>query len=677
MRTRIVWVLSTAVLAAILGCGGGGGDGETALRAENSAAARTEVLAAGESGCVSGGIRVDAGIDDNGNSVLDDVEVDSSQVVCNGAPGADGTNGLAGLVDVAAEAAGGNCTHGGQKIRSGNDADNDGQLDADEVAALSYVCNGAPGTGGTNGTNGTDGATALVNVSPEAAGGNCTYGGRKIESGSDADGDGQLDTGEVIASATSYVCNGAPGTNGTDGTNGTNGLSSAVRLQTVAAGVGGCALGGVQVDVGIDSNGNGELDDGEVGDTEYVCNAALYKSLTVTTPEPAGLSCPGGGQRIETGLDVNGDETLQGTEVMAYSFTCNPPSPPRVLYVDDDSPAETPDGASWETAYRHPQDAMNAANWGDEIWVAEGWYESSVDFDSAFPLLVMKDGVSVYGGFAGTETARGERDPATYATEFNGASIKGASHALLSGVRISGAEPYPGTVVDSASAENFTLADCVISDNSAGSDYGELSTGGIAISSGWVRNCTFFNNSGTTAPVYVPRDSAGTVKVEGCLFYENFGYYSGGVLASGSGVVEIVNSTFFSNWSNSNGWLYVEQGLPGQTGHTYVTNTIAWSTGGIVGWTAPVVSYSDIEGGYSGTGNIDADPLFSNPFNFPPDFSLQPGSPAIDAGNNAAVPAYLTADVAGNPRIADDNDDAAATVNMGAFEGPPAAPPIE
>jgi len=45
------------------------------------------------------------------------------------------------------------------------------------------------------------------------------------------------------------------------------------------------------------------------------------------------------------------------------------------------------------------------------------------------------------------------------------------------------------------------------------------------------------------------------------------------------------------------------------------------------------VSYSDIDGGWTGEGNINSDPIFVDPGN--DDFHLQPGSPCIDAGNPA------------------------------------------
>ncbi len=48
-----------------------------------------------------------------------------------------------------------------------------------------------------------------------------------------------------------------------------------------------------------------------------------------------------------------------------------------------------------------------------------------------------------------------------------------------------------------------------------------------------------------------------------------------------------------------------------------------------------------------GPGTVTADPLFVSTT----DFHLQPGSPAINAGNNAAIPAGVTTDIEGNPRI--------------------------
>ena len=68
------------------------------------------------------------------------------------------------------------------------------------------ICHGKDGTNGTNGTDGKDGTTvlSLVRVSNEDAGANCFKGGKKIETGLDDDGDGELSASEVDSAA--YIC---------------------------------------------------------------------------------------------------------------------------------------------------------------------------------------------------------------------------------------------------------------------------------------------------------------------------------------------------------------------------------------------------------------------------------------------------------------------------------------
>jgi hypothetical protein len=78
------------------------------------------------------------------------------------------------------------------------------------------------------------------------------------------------------------------------------------------------------------------------------------------------------------------------------------------------------------------------------------------------------------------------------------------------------------------------------------------------------------------------------------------------------------------------------------------------------------VRYSDVQGGYSGTGNISLDPRlgpFGNNNGGPTlTIALEPGSPAIDAGNNAFIPAGVTTDQRGFPRVS------GAAVDLGAYE---------
>jgi hypothetical protein len=53
--------------------------------------------------------------------------------------------------------------------------------------------------------------------------------------------------------------------------------------------------------------------------------------------------------------------------------------------------------------------------------------------------------------------------------------------------------------------------------------------------------------------------------------------------------------------------------------------------GSLSAWSTPTVTYSNIEGGAAGPGNIDANPLWSNPGAL--DYALLPGSPCINSGN--------------------------------------------
>lgn len=87
-----------------------------------------------------------------------------------------------------------------------------------------------------------------------------------------------------------------------------------------------CAAGGTKIEAGPDEDSDGVLDPEEVTSTSFVCDGGGgHDSLVTTTEEPAGANCPFGGTKIETGLDVDDDGTLDPEEVNAAStsFVCN------------------------------------------------------------------------------------------------------------------------------------------------------------------------------------------------------------------------------------------------------------------------------------------------------------------------------------------------------------------
>lgn len=158
-------ILATLLLAA---CGGGEilGVGPTA-NAPNTPKTNSYLTAfhntAPVSDCPTGGISIDAGVDNNVNGVLDTVEITSTQFVCNGAVGAIGFNAL---VAITTEPPSANCIIGGKKVSVGSDTNVNGILDNAEIISSSYICSSVDGTNGTNGTIGTNGLNTLVTGLP-------------------------------------------------------------------------------------------------------------------------------------------------------------------------------------------------------------------------------------------------------------------------------------------------------------------------------------------------------------------------------------------------------------------------------------------------------------------------------------------------------------------------------
>jgi len=87
-----------------------------------------------------------------------------------------------------------------------------------------------------------------------------------------------------------------------------------------------------------------------------------------------------------------------------------------LCYVDMDATGGTNNGNSWTNAYLSLQSALTDTNC-TEIWVAEGLYKPGAAQTDTFQI---SSGVAVYGGFAGTETARTQRNWNTNITVLSG-----------------------------------------------------------------------------------------------------------------------------------------------------------------------------------------------------------------------------------------------------------------
>ncbi|WP_298550275.1 hypothetical protein [uncultured Algibacter sp.] len=286
-------ILLGLTIIFFMGCEGEQGEtgatGETGASGLNSLVNITNV-SSGDT-CENGGVKVDFGVDNNANGILEGNEILGTNYICNG------VDGNTSLTSVVTEPAGDNCENGGVKIDSGVDVNGNGTLDADEITTTAYVCNGIDGNDG------------LIKTTNEAAGINCENGGLKIDSGIDANSNGTLEDDEITATA--YVCNGIDGNN------------SLTKITDEAAGTN-CENGGLKIDTGVDTNGNGVLDDTEIRATAYACNGVDGNiSLVNVTDELAGENCENGGVKIESGVDDNGNGTLDEEEITVTRFVCD------------------------------------------------------------------------------------------------------------------------------------------------------------------------------------------------------------------------------------------------------------------------------------------------------------------------------------------------------------------
>jgi hypothetical protein len=98
------------------------------------------------------------------------------------------------------------------------------------------------------------------------------------------------------------------------------------------------------------------------------------------------------------------------------------------------------DGTDWANAFTSLQSALTAASSADQIWVAAGTYTPTLTVGGTsdrFKSFQMKDGVAIYGGFAGAETSVDQRvmqnNPSILSGDLLGDDIYGSSSGTFWG----------------------------------------------------------------------------------------------------------------------------------------------------------------------------------------------------------------------------------------------------
>ncbi len=289
----------------------------------------------------------------------------------------------------------------------------------------------------------------------------------------------------------------------------------------------------------------------------------------------------------------------------------------------------------------------NFANWGGGIG------------NAGFPVpkLVNCTFTANYAGYKGGAIANAEsRSTLENCTlianhaELGGAIYNGEASAMLTNCTLIGNSAKRGGAVHNNDG-SVRMTNCIVSENSC------TEKGGV---------------------VYLGSDDGATLT--NCILTANSAEKGGVLYVGNDSYARLKNCTVTGNWATDNGGaLYVDG-----PDDAIITNCILWSDTPqeIYPDNEMVLIYSDVEGGWPGQGNIDADPCFVEPgyrdangLWIDGDYHLLQTSACINAGDNNSLPAdiqdldgdsntteQIPYDLDGNPRIVYD------VVDMGAFE---------
>ncbi len=346
----------------------------------------------------------------------------------------------------------------------------------------------------------------------------------------------------------------------------------------------------------------------------------------------------------------------------------------------------TSDGSTWANASADLQAMILASASGDEVWVMAGVYRPQKDAsgntnptDSRNKLFYMKDGVKLYGGFAGTETTLSQRNWSDNKTILSGdidqndtntdgnfisenhTDIQGNNvyHIMvftavglnsnttldgfiLTGGKTSGLNPNTSQTVNGISIGSFRgaalmfssaagkISNCVITGNSAESgvfyinnqnSYASLIT--------TFENCYWIGNTSIgTGVIYMHRSFTNITNnvVANCSASNGGVIYISSNMPAGN-ITNINHLTMYNNTTSSSvsGPVYL------QAGTNTITNSVirnaALSSPGIITNTSTLnISNSNILGsnvngawnttmGTNGGNNMDLPPLFNNTAN--------------------------------------------------------------
>ena len=389
--------------------------------------------------------------------------------------------------------------------------------------------------------------------------------------------------------------------------------------------------------------------------------------------------------------DVSGNQTTNTNSGQCYTF----------------STTQIPEGLHVPDQYPTIQAAINSSESGDTIWVADGTYTGPgnrnihfagrsitvrsengpehcvIDCEKTCRAFTFDAGEDPNAVIIGFTVQNGYAGGAAWKDAIGGAILCYNSSPTINNCVFTGndAISYGGAILlgDLMQFSNSVIRNCIFVGNSA--HFG----GGIHCGKGnqTLTNCKFIGNVATYdygGGICCWQDSYAIIEncliknnasfrtgrgggigcvlayptMDNCLFVDNFG---GPAVYSIHTKANVINCTFYgnANWGcvfGGNKDVYVKNCI---LFNNYPNQIYKGMTTGKV-----YVSYSDVQGGYLGTGNIKSDPCFTDPAN--DDFHLCRFSPCINTGDPSYVLEPDETDLDGKPRVI------GGRIDMGAYE---------
>ncbi|NOG55633.1 MAG: hypothetical protein HND57_15140 [Planctomycetes bacterium] len=340
-----------------------------------------------------------------------------------------------------------------------------------------------------------------------------------------------------------------------------------------------------------------------------------------------------------------------------------------VWYVDDDAPRDPGPGdptvsdPDEDGSKGHPfdaiQEAFDVASNGDTVLVRDGTYSGEGNHDVYFESLHL--------------TVRSENGPETCTIDLErlGRAFfmdqETSTGSIIDGFTITNGfvENSNGGAIDCTLFASPIIRNCRFIGNEAqGLGGGVACRGG---SSGLIENCLFEDNTCFGA---VEGSQGGGLScffnanpaVINCTFLNNSSQHGGAIDCSLSNATFINCVIAYNHATRDGGGIFISVADPTFINCTVARNTAQTVGGGVVlaGAVLPAygtflncilwedspneievligkasVRYSNVQGGWSGMGNIDSNPRFVNPGG--DDFSIAANSPCIDAGINNSL----------------------------------------